>query len=102
RLLADDLQHRPPRHDEAAVEMADDSVCESQRPREDDIDAARPDYLFAPSALRLARDQAEAADAVATDVHQRPAVESRVEASVARTALGRDVEGKRGAEYSQH
>ena len=53
-----------------------------------------------PSALRLARDQAEAADAVAADVHQRPAVESGVEARVARTALGREVEGKGGADDS--
>src|SRR4029450_1476131 len=81
RFLADDLQHRPARHDEAAVKVADNSIRERQRSREDDIDAAWPNYLLAPSALRLARDQAEAANAVTADHHPRPRLKGGAEAS---------------------
>src|SRR6185437_4892282 len=99
-LLADHLQPRPAWDDEAAVEVADDSVRERQRSREDDVDPAWADHLLTSGALWLAGDQAEAADAVAADVHQRAAVEGRVEACIAGAPLSGEVEREGGADDS--
>ena len=74
-VLSDRLQPLPLRQRERRVEDPDDVVREAQDPVEVDVDAGGADHLLAVDALRLAAEEARAADAVAADVHQRPAVE---------------------------
>src|SRR5204862_152764 len=74
---------------ERAVEVAENPVRECQRGGEDDVYAARSDRLLAAGSLRIAADEPHAADAVAADVHQRPAVEGGVKAGISGAALCR-------------
>jgi hypothetical protein len=76
--------------------VAENPVRECQRGREDDVYTARSDRLLAAGSLRLAADEPHAADAVAADVHQRPAVEDGVKAGIAGAALCLEVERKGG------
>ena len=55
---------------------------EAQRPGEDPVGAGRPEPRLAEDALRLAAEQARAADAVTADVHQRAALDVGAQADV--------------------
>src|SRR5947208_14666378 len=95
---ADQLQAYAAGIDETAVEDADNLVLERQRSREDDVDAARPGDLLSPGAHRLAAEEPEGVDAVRADVHERTAVERRIEARVGESAFDGQVEPERGAD----
>jgi hypothetical protein len=63
-----------------------------------EIDSARADDVLGPDALRLADERAEAADAVAADVHQRSASELGAHARVLRII---EVEAERRSQASE-
>src|SRR5205823_11146592 len=98
---ADQLQAYAAGIDETAVEDANNRVLERQRSREDDVDAARPGDLLSPGAHRLAAEQPKRVDAVRPDVHERTALERRIEARVGESALDGQVESERRADQTQ-
>src|SRR5919201_1478044 len=90
-LLADHLQLVSLGQSETGVELRDHAVWEGQRASEHEIDPACTGHLLRGDALRLACQKPEAADAVAADVHQRPAVDLWKQPDVVR-ASGREAE----------
>ena len=99
-VLPDDLHPLAPRRAERGLELPDDVVRAAQRPVERHVDPGRPRDLLAAHVLRVARDEADPADAVAADVHQRAAVELRQRTNV-RQVLERERERRLdGAEPS--
>src|SRR5215211_1309772 len=72
--------------------MSDDVVSTGECPREDDVDPTLADDLLPLRALRLAGHEADRAHAIATDVHQRAAVELGPEAGVVLAVHGGELE----------
>src|SRR5437667_4849915 len=62
--------------------MREGAAGETERPRERDVDSARPQYLIGDRALRLAGEQARDVHRVAASVEERAAVQLGVEADV--------------------
>src|SRR5215208_4657270 len=100
-LLADELELVSERHDEAAVEVHNDIGGETERCDEDDVDAALADDLLRLELHGLAAERPDRVHAVTPDVHQRAAVELRLEPCVASTVHRRELEAERRADDSQ-
>src|SRR5262245_52265785 len=67
-----------------AVELCDDVTGKAHRTGENPVGAAGADVLLPVHLVRLAREQAGAADAVAADVHQAAALDIRSQTDVLR------------------
>ena len=92
--VADDRQAMAERRVERAVDDAEDVVGEAHRRDHAHVDTIAADDLLGADVDGLAGDEPRGRDAVAADVHQRPALQLAREAHV---AVALEAEAERGA-----
>ena len=91
-LRADHLERVPPREIEPAVELGQHVGRVGERPADAEVHPARREHLSCDDALGLASEEARRRDAVAAEVSERPALELRGQAHIARPGVEREPE----------